>query len=117
MWAREVVACARDVFASHGTPSVMNSDQGSAFSSEEYVSPLPSEHVAQSMDGKARWWDNVLMERWFRTLKSECLRNAEYETPVQLEEIIRGFVDEHDSKRPYQSLGYATPSSRGILAA
>ena len=51
-----------DAFASHGAPGVMNSDQGSVFGSEEYVSLLASEHVAQSMDGRARWADNVLME-------------------------------------------------------
>ena len=111
MRAREVVACARDAFEAHGTPSIMNSDQGSVFGSEEYVSLLEGAHVAQSMDGRARWRDNVLMERWFRTLKSECLRNAEYETPAQLESIIRGFVDEYNGSRPHQSLGYATPSS------
>jgi putative transposase len=61
MRAREVVACARDAFASHGTPGVMNSDQGSVFGSEEYVSLLASEHVVQSMNGRARWADNVLM--------------------------------------------------------
>lgn len=63
------------------------------------------------MDGRARWADNVLMERWFRMLKSGCLRNAEYETPTQLEDIIRGFVDEYNTTRPHRSLGYATPST------
>lgn len=110
MRARGVVACARDAFASHGTPGVMNSDQGSVFGSEEYVLLLASEHVAQSMNGRARWADNVLMERRSRTLKSECLRNAEYETPAQLEDMIRGSADECNTTRPHQSLGYATPS-------
>ena len=63
------------------------------------------------MDGRARWAYNVLMERRSRTLESECLRNAEYETPAQLEDIIHGFVEEHDSKRPHQPLGFATPPS------
>jgi|GEM_PF-2073447 len=45
----------------------MNGDQGSVFGSEEYASPLSSEHVTQSMDGRARWRDNVLMERWSGT--------------------------------------------------
>ena len=44
-------------------------------------------------------------------LKSGCLRNAEYETPTQLEDIIRGFVDEYNTTRPHRSLGYATPST------
>jgi putative transposase len=89
----------------------MNSDQGSVFGSEEYVSLLEDEHVTQSMDGRARWRDNVLMERWSGTLKSECPGNEEYETPAQLEDIIRRFVDECNESRPYQSLSYETPSS------
>ena len=89
----------------------MNSDQGSVFGSKEYVGLLESFHVVQSMDGKARWRDNVLMERWFRTLKSECLRTAEYSTPSELERLISGFVSYYNDKRIHQSLGYETPSS------
>ena len=89
----------------------MDSDQGSVFGSEECVSLLASKLVAQSMDGRARWAYNVLMERRSRTLESECLRNAEYETPAQLEDLIRGFADECNTTRPHQSLGYATPST------
>ena len=51
------------------------------------------------------------LERWFRTLKSECLRNEEYETPAQLEAIIRRFVDDYNGSRPHQSLDYDTPAS------
>lgn len=79
MRAHEVVACARDAFASHGTPYVMDSDQRSAFGSEEYVSLLISELITQSMDGRARRADNVLMKRWFRTFKSDLLKQQEYE--------------------------------------
>lgn len=71
-------------FTEHGTPSTMNSDRGSAFGSKEYVSLLASMHVEQSMDDRARWRDNVQMERWFETLKSECLRQEEYSTPAKL---------------------------------
>ena len=111
MRAREVVACARDAFEVHGTPSVMDGDQGSVFGSEDYVSPLASRHVAQGTDGRARRADDVLTGRWSGTLKSECLRNAEYETPAQLGAIIRRFVDEYNGSRPHQPLGYETPSS------
>lgn len=54
MRVREVVACAKDAFEAYGTPSVMNSGQGSVFGSEEYVTLPESRHVAQSMDGRAR---------------------------------------------------------------
>lgn len=61
------------------------------------------------MDGRARRTDNVLMERWSGTLKSECLRNAEYETPAQFEDIIRGFVDECSTTRPPPVAGLRDP--------
>ena len=54
MRAREVVACAKDAFEAHDTPSIMNSDQGSVFGSEEYVSLLEGEHVTQSIVSAGR---------------------------------------------------------------
>ena len=110
MRACEVVKCAGEVFEAHGTPAIMNSDQGSVFGSDEYVNLLADENIRQSMDGKARWRDNVLMERWFRTLKSECLRNTEYETPRELETIIARFVTYYNNERIHQSLGYDVPA-------
>ena len=110
MCAQEVAACARQAFEEHGTPSIMNSDQGSVFGSEEYVSLLASMHVEQSMEARARWRDNALMERWFRTLKSECLRQEEYSTPAELRAIIAKFVTWYNERRIHQSLGYDTPA-------
>ena len=67
---------------------------------------LEGEHITQSMDGRRRWVDNVVVERWFRTLKSECLRNAECETPAQLEDMIRGVRGriQHDEAPPVAGL-------------
>lgn len=111
MRACEVVACAREAFARWGTPGVMNSDQGGVFGSDECVSLLAGLGIPQGMDGKARWADNVRIERWFRTLKSERLRNAEYSTPRELEMEIAGFVEYYNNERIHQSLGYETPAS------
>ncbi len=82
MRAREAVACSLAAYRDHGTPAIQNSDQSSVFSSAEYVSMLASRGIRQSMDGRRRWADNVIVERWSGTLKSECLRNEEYETPA-----------------------------------
>lgn len=110
MQAKEVVASAKDAFEAFGTPEIMNSDQGSVFGSEAYVELLKSKGIKQSMDGKARWRDNVLMERWFRTLKSECLRQTEYTTPAELRAIIDAFVEWYNERRIHQSLNYETPA-------
>lgn len=69
---------------------------------------------------RARWADNVLMERWSGTLKSERLRNAEYETPAQLEGMIRGFIGEYSTTRPHPVAGLRDPvnvDSGGIAEA
>ena len=55
----------------YGTPAIINSDQGSQFTSTEYIALLSEHKIKQSMDGKARWVDNVIIERWFRSLKAE----------------------------------------------
>ena len=74
----------------------------------------------QSMDGKARWVDNVIIERWFRSLKSEWLRANEYSTPLELRRLVAQYVDQYNSTRPHESLGYETPESwyySGLMAA
>ena len=52
----------------------------------------------------------MVVERWSGTLKSECLRNEEYETPAQLRAIIGRFVERYNNERVHQGLGYETPA-------
>ena len=52
-------------------PEIMNSDQGSQFTSQAYIDFLKENGVKQSMDGKSRWADNIMIERWFRSFKYE----------------------------------------------
>ena len=110
MGAAGVCECARLAFADHGEPAIMNSDQGSVFNSAEYEGLLAGRHVLQSMDGKTRWVDNVIVERRPRSLKSECLRLGEYETPAELRRPIRDYVDRYNNARRHQSLGYEMPA-------
>lgn len=91
-----VCECARAAFGEHSEPAIMNSDQGSVFSSVEYEGLLASRCVRQSMDGKARWIDNVIVERWFRSLKSEHLRANKYETPAELRQLIAAYVEQYN---------------------
>ena len=52
-------------------PIILNSDQGCQFTSNEYMEFLKENCVRQSMDGKSRWADNIMIERWFRSFKYE----------------------------------------------
>src|SRR5690554_4163424 len=60
-----------DCFARHGRPDIVNSDQGSQYTSEHWVSFLKENAVRISMDGKGRATDNAFIERFFRTLKQK----------------------------------------------
>jgi putative transposase len=62
------------------------------------------------MDGKARWVDNVIIERWFRSLKTERIYPYEYLTPRALRIGIREYIGEYNTERPHETHGYNTPS-------
>lgn len=93
MSAAGVCACVRAAFAEYGTPSILNSGQGSVFSSAVYEVLLASNHVLQGMDSSARWADNVILERWLRSPKSDCVRVGEYETPAELRKLVAGYAE------------------------
>ena len=94
----------------HGTPEIMNSDQGSQFTNEEYISLLKDNHIKISMDGKGRALDNHRIERFFRSFKWEKLYLEEYETGHQLRKMIQEYIEYYNNKRPHQSLHYKTPA-------
>lgn len=90
-------------------PKIINSDQGSQFTGNEYVALLKTNKIKQSMDGKARWVDNVIIERWFRSLKCDNIYISEYSTPRELRDGIRKYIQEYNTERPHQTLDYMTP--------
>lgn len=108
--AAPCVECFEEAVARHGVPSIANTDQGSTFSAQAFCDMLASHGIRQSMDGRARWVDNVIVERWHRTLKSEWLRWVEYDTPRELRETIARFVDLYNNERLHASLDYRTPA-------
>lgn len=110
MEASNAVACMEDAFRDHGTPSVANSDRGATYTAAAYGELLARRGVTQSMDGRGRWRDNVIMERFWRTLKQECVYISEYSTFDELEGLIAGFVELYNNERIHQSLGYDTPA-------
>jgi putative transposase len=95
----------------YGIPCIINSDQGSQFTSDDYISLLKASGVRQSMDGKARWVDNVIIERWFRSLKTEYIYINEYSSPRQLRAGIEDYIQEYNNLRPHQSMDYETPTT------
>ncbi len=105
-----VLAAMKKAIAVHGKPGTINSDQGSQFTSDEYTGCLRDQGIRQSMDGKARWVDNVIIERWFRSLKVENIYVNEYATPRDLRAGINIYIPEYNYDRPHETLDYATPA-------
>jgi putative transposase len=66
-----VIAAFESAFSRFGIPAIVNTDQGSQFTSDSFSEFLRTVKIRQSMDGKARWADNVIIKRWFRSLKVE----------------------------------------------
>ena len=108
---RPVLAAVKDAVEKYGTPAIINSDQGCQFTSDDYKQLLRNLGIRQSMDGKSRWADNIMIERWFRSLKCESLYINEYKTPRELRQLVREYITEYNSARPHESLDYRTPEN------
>ncbi|MEY2829854.1 MAG: hypothetical protein RIQ33_1712, partial [Bacteroidota bacterium] len=104
-----VLEALKIAIAKYGKPEIVNSDQGSQFTSDDYTQFMAENCIKQSMDGKARWVDNVIIERWFRSLKHENIYINEYATPKALRIGISLYVNEYNTQRPHQSLNYLYP--------
>ena len=107
--AAPIIEAVKAAIEQHGKPGILNSDQGRQFSSEGYIKLLATEGIRQSMDTKARWIDNVRIERWFRSLKVEYVYINEYSSPRELRAGIAGYIAAYNEQRPHQSLDYETP--------
>lgn len=107
---RSILEAVQKAVDSCGTPAILNSDQGSQFTSEAYKQLLKQLHIRQSMDGRSRWADNIMIERWFRSLKTELIYINEYRNPKQLRKAISNYVEEYNTLRPHEALDYATPN-------
>ena len=68
-----VLDTVKEAVRRYGVPAIINSDQGCQFTSGEYKNLLRQYGIRQSMDGESRWADNIMIERWFRSLKTEQL--------------------------------------------
>lgn len=103
-----VLRCLKRAF-SRCKPEIMNSDQGSHFTNSDYLELLEKAEVKVSMDGKGRATDNSRTERYFRSLKYECIFLNEFEDPRALRKGIARYVQFYNQERPHTSLDGAKP--------
>jgi putative transposase len=91
-------------------PEIFNTDQGSQFTSEEWLQRLIGLGMRISMDGKGRWMDNVFIERLWRSVKHEDIYLREYRDIAALERGLGNWMARYNDWRPHAALGNRTPS-------
>jgi putative transposase len=105
-----VIEAVKQTIEAYGAPAIINSDQGSQFTDNDYIELLRSTGIRQSMDGKARWVDNVIIERWFRSLKTENIYITEYNSPRELRAGVKDYIRKYNYERPHTSIGDRRPA-------
>jgi len=90
-------------------PEIFNTDQGVQFSSQEFTGLLQDSEIKISMDGRGRVYDNIFVERLWRTVKYEEVYLHEYRTVSEARRSLSIYFDFYNIERLHQSLGYRTP--------
>ena len=90
-------------------PKVFNTDQGSQFTSPEWVKTIEENGIKVSMDGKGRWIDNRMIERLWRSLKYECVYLHGFERGSEAKAGIRKWLAYYNAERPHSTHGILTP--------
>jgi putative transposase len=92
-------------------PEVFNSDQGSQFTSREFTGGLEKAGIQISMDGRGRVFDNIFMERLWRSVKYEEIFLKDYQVVADAEQVLESYFEFYNKERLHQSLQYRTPAS------
>jgi putative transposase len=98
-----------EAFARFGAPEIVNTDQGSQFTAQEFVDLVVGHGVKLSMDGRGAWRDNVFVERIWRSVKYERVYLRAYDTVREAKEDIAQYIDWYNTDRGHSSLQGRTP--------
>lgn len=94
-----------------GKPEIFNTDQGSQFTSNDYIDCLTDAHVHISMDGRGRALDNIFIERLWRSLKYELIYPNDFNNGIDLRQAIDEYFRFYNNERFHESLKYGTPAA------
>ena len=94
---------------SRGRPEIFNSDQGSQFTSTEFTGRLEESQIRISMDGRGMVFDNIFVDRLWRTVKYEEVYLNDYASVPEARESLGRYFNFYNTERLHQSLGYKTP--------
>ena len=110
MEAEFCIECLQEALAKGRIPIILNTDQGSQFTSNEFISCVEENKIILSMDAKGRCFDNIFIERFWRSFKQEDLYRHRYESVEEAKASISEYVAWYNNQRLHQSLEYKTPS-------
>ena len=98
-----------EALARHGTPEIFNTDQGSQFTSTDFIKVPAVREIKISMDGKGAWRDNVFVERLWRTIRHEEVYLRAYASVSEARAGIGRYLAFYNTRRPHSSLDGKTP--------
>lgn len=104
------ITCFNKAVSKYGAPEILNTDQGSQYTSTKFVETVLNAGSKLSMDGKGRCLDNVWIERFWRTIKYDFLFLYEFKGSLNLYKGIRWFICYYNDERCHSSLGHKTPN-------
>ena len=107
--ATHAVEIMEQAYARYGMPEMVNTDQGSQFTAEEFTDVVLNRGVKLSMDGKGAWRDNVFVERLWRSVKYERVYLKAYDSVSAARADIAEYVNWYNTERPHSSLDDQTP--------
>lgn len=105
------VAAVEEAIAKYGAPEIMNTDQGSQFTSGDFISLLQQHGIRISMDGKGCWRDNVFVERLWKTIKYEHVYLHAYDGVSEARAKLATYLDFYNRRRPHSALDGRTPDA------
>jgi putative transposase len=98
-----------EALARYGRPEIVNTDQGSQFTSHDFIGVLLKNDIAISRDGKGAWRDNVFVERLWRSIKYEEVYLKAYDSVVEAQASLGRYLAFYNGRRPHSSLDRRTP--------
>lgn len=98
-----------DALNKYTAPKIFNSDQGSQYTGCEHISILKNHNIQISMNGKGRSIDNIIIERFFRTLKYNCIFINDFQNIKEVKNGIDQYINKYNFKRFHSSIGYQKP--------
>lgn len=107
--AQFCVDALKEALSKYGQPDIFNSDQGSQFTSHNFTKVLLDREVSISMDGRGRAFDNIFVERLWRSVKYENVYLKNYENVPETYSGIKHYFEFYNNERLHQSLDYRPP--------